>query len=61
MAIDANFCLKRKKVPKDSVDPSLSKGWGYFVEETAYKEYLGGHMHTVQEVCIISTQRFSHH
>ena len=61
MAIDANFRFKRKKVSKDSVDPSLSKGWGYFVEETAYKEYLGGHTHTVQEVRMISTQRFSRH
>ncbi|KAF8131200.1 hypothetical protein EV363DRAFT_1165737 [Boletus edulis] len=40
VAIDANFRLKRKKVSKDSVDPSLSKGWAYFVEESAYKTYL---------------------
>ncbi|KAG1851314.1 hypothetical protein DFJ58DRAFT_842202 [Suillus subalutaceus] len=40
VAIDANFCLKRCIVSKDSMDPSLSRGWAYFVEETAYKTYL---------------------
>ncbi|KAG1879782.1 hypothetical protein F4604DRAFT_1679367 [Suillus subluteus] len=40
VAIDANFRLKRCIVSKDSMDPSLSRGWAYFVEETAYKTYL---------------------
>ncbi|KAF8124209.1 hypothetical protein EV363DRAFT_1403314 [Boletus edulis] len=49
VAIDANFHLKQKKVSKDSVDPSLSQGWGYFVEETAYKDYLDQRKGIVQE------------
>ncbi|KAG1729494.1 uncharacterized protein EDB91DRAFT_1239214 [Suillus paluster] len=28
LAIDANFCLKRQIISKDTVDPSLSHGWG---------------------------------
>ncbi|KAG2750180.1 hypothetical protein P692DRAFT_20874680 [Suillus brevipes Sb2] len=40
LAIDANFRLKRKLVSSDSVDPSLNAGSCYFVEETAYKQYL---------------------
>ncbi|KIJ10047.1 hypothetical protein PAXINDRAFT_27756, partial [Paxillus involutus ATCC 200175] len=49
IAIDTNFRLKRKKVSKDSVDPSLSKGWAYFVEESAYKAHLESNNDTVQE------------
>ncbi|KAG1846721.1 hypothetical protein C8R48DRAFT_750579 [Suillus tomentosus] len=40
LAIDANFRLKRKLVSSDDVDPSLNAGWSYFVEDTAYKQYL---------------------
>ncbi|KAG2746737.1 hypothetical protein P692DRAFT_201840841 [Suillus brevipes Sb2] len=39
-AIDANFRLVRKNVSSDSVDPGLSKGWSYFVEETGFKLFL---------------------
>lgn len=39
-AIDANFCLIQKNVSSDSVDPGLSKGWSYFVEETSFKLFL---------------------
>ncbi|KAG1858459.1 hypothetical protein DFJ58DRAFT_715870 [Suillus subalutaceus] len=39
-AIDTNFCLVRKNVSSDSVDPGLSKGWSYFVEETGFKLFL---------------------
>ncbi|KAG1796689.1 uncharacterized protein HD556DRAFT_1306879 [Suillus plorans] len=39
-AIDANFRLVRKNVSSDSVDPGLSKGWAYFVEETSFKLFL---------------------
>ncbi|OJA09031.1 hypothetical protein AZE42_11088 [Rhizopogon vesiculosus] len=48
-AIDANFRLKRKHVSSSASDPGISKGWAYFVEESAYKEYLEGHKHTSQE------------
>ncbi|KAH7905178.1 hypothetical protein BJ138DRAFT_1231765, partial [Hygrophoropsis aurantiaca] len=50
VAIDANFRLKRKIVSKDSVDPSLGKGWAYFVEETAYKLHLIARQNDPQEV-----------
>ncbi|KIK47784.1 hypothetical protein CY34DRAFT_73368, partial [Suillus luteus UH-Slu-Lm8-n1] len=40
LAIDANFQLKRCLVSSDAKDPGLSRGWGYFVEERNYKEYL---------------------
>jgi hypothetical protein len=50
IAIDANFRLKRRAVSKDSVDPSLSQGWAYFVEETAYKSYLEANSSKAQEV-----------
>ncbi|KIJ12364.1 hypothetical protein PAXINDRAFT_163929 [Paxillus involutus ATCC 200175] len=49
VAVDANFRLKRKKVSKDAVDPSLSKGWAYFVEESDYKAFLNRHIDVVQE------------
>ncbi|KAG2112875.1 hypothetical protein DEU56DRAFT_874348 [Suillus clintonianus] len=49
VAIDANFRLKRKVVSKDSVDPSLSCGWGYFVEEHAYKAFLDDKSNISQE------------
>lgn len=54
LAIDANFRLKRRIVSKDSVDPSLSRGWAYFVE-TAYKTYLqtcSGNTQQVSFCCI---------
>ena len=35
---------------KDTTDPSLSQGWGYFVEETVYKAYLEQRAGEVQEV-----------
>ncbi|TDL14220.1 hypothetical protein BD410DRAFT_846231 [Rickenella mellea] len=40
LAMDANFRLKRKKVSSDAVDPALSKGWSYFVEERAFKDHI---------------------
>ncbi|KAI6032422.1 hypothetical protein EDC04DRAFT_2518762, partial [Pisolithus marmoratus] len=36
VALDTNFRLKQRAVSKDSNDPSLSKGWAYFVEESTY-------------------------
>ncbi|KIK78541.1 hypothetical protein PAXRUDRAFT_163737 [Paxillus rubicundulus Ve08.2h10] len=40
VAIDANFCLKHKAVSSNTVDPSQSGKWSYFVEENAYKHHL---------------------
>lgn len=50
IAIDANFRLKRRMVSKDSIDPGLSQGWAYFVEETEYKSYLKANDGSTQEV-----------
>ncbi|KIK42376.1 hypothetical protein CY34DRAFT_83691, partial [Suillus luteus UH-Slu-Lm8-n1] len=49
IAIDANFRLKRRAVSKDDTDPGLSRGWAYFVDETAYKSHLGQHSGNPQE------------
>jgi hypothetical protein len=49
VGIDANFKLKRKKVSSERVDPSLSHGWSYFVEEMKYKAFLGEHGKVPQE------------
>ncbi|KAG1731320.1 uncharacterized protein EDB91DRAFT_1238951 [Suillus paluster] len=49
VTINANFRLKRKVVSKDSVDPSLSHSWGYFVEESAYKAFLDDNSNISQE------------
>jgi hypothetical protein len=49
VGIDANFKLKRKKVSSEKADPSLSKGWSYFVEEKTYKTFLEQHKNQPQE------------
>ncbi|KIK13300.1 hypothetical protein PISMIDRAFT_31188 [Pisolithus microcarpus 441] len=55
VTLDTNFRLKRRAVSKDSNDPSLSEGWAYFVEESAYKLYLSCHTNDIQEVRLDST------
>ncbi|KAG1902462.1 uncharacterized protein F5891DRAFT_1186576 [Suillus fuscotomentosus] len=40
LAIDANFRLARKNVSSDEVDPGLSWGLSYFVEEHEFKSFL---------------------
>ena len=42
IAIDACFRLKRRAVSNEDKDPILGSGWGYFVEDTGYKEWLAG-------------------
>ncbi|KIM62429.1 hypothetical protein SCLCIDRAFT_24966 [Scleroderma citrinum Foug A] len=49
VALDANFRLRHRAVSSDENDPSLSRGWSYFVEETAFKTYLQDHKNDVQE------------
>jgi hypothetical protein len=50
VAIDANFRLKRRAISKDGIDPGLSRGWAYFVEETAYKSHVQQYSGKPQEV-----------
>ena len=40
VAIDANFRLKRRAISNEKRDPALGSGWGYFVEDGAYRQYL---------------------
>ncbi|KAG1860956.1 hypothetical protein F4604DRAFT_1882528 [Suillus subluteus] len=40
IAIDTNFRLAQKNVSSDKVNPGLSNGWSYFVEEKGYKTFL---------------------
>ncbi|KAG2108875.1 hypothetical protein DEU56DRAFT_874521 [Suillus clintonianus] len=55
VAIDANFRLKRRDVSNEDVDPSLSKGWAYFMEEKGYKTFLAQHLGDEQEPMLIHT------
>ncbi|KAG1799950.1 uncharacterized protein BJ212DRAFT_1488204 [Suillus subaureus] len=49
LAIDANFRLKHWMVLTDRKGPGLSQGWGHFVEENEYKQYLSNNGETLQE------------
>ena len=40
IAVDANFRLKRRAVSSNDRDPALGSGWGYFVEDTPYREHV---------------------
>ncbi|KAI1792316.1 hypothetical protein LXA43DRAFT_1093838 [Ganoderma leucocontextum] len=40
VAVDACFRLKHRNVSDETKDPILGSGWGYFVEDTGYKELL---------------------
>lgn len=40
VGLDVNFRLKRRMISSEATDPSLSKGWSYFVEEGDYKAFL---------------------
>ena len=42
VALDANFRLKRKNVSSNRIDPGLSKGWAYFVEDVKYRSCQRG-------------------
>ena len=50
VSLDANFCLKRRHISSDAKDPGLSRGWGYFVDDSKYKAYLNTHVDARQEV-----------
>ncbi|KAG6876918.1 hypothetical protein C0992_011369, partial [Termitomyces sp. T32_za158] len=48
IGIDANFCLKRKDVSSDTVNPDLGNGFAYFVQEKQYKQHLERHKDEVE-------------
>ena len=54
VALDANFRLRRRAVSNDQSDPSLSQGWAYFVEDTAFKKYLCDRKDDTQEACCLT-------
>jgi hypothetical protein len=43
VALDANFRLRRKMVSNEVKDPSLSRGFSYFVATEPYLEHLSQH------------------
>ncbi|KAG1744767.1 hypothetical protein EDB19DRAFT_1826912 [Suillus lakei] len=49
LAINANFRLCRHNKSSDQVDPGLSNGWSYFVEQTGFKEVLDASSGQLQE------------
>ncbi|KAK0496159.1 hypothetical protein EDD18DRAFT_1075053, partial [Armillaria luteobubalina] len=40
LAVDANFHLQRLNISSEENDPSLNKGYAYFVEEEAFRSHL---------------------
>ena len=56
VALDANFRLRHRAVLNDQSDPSLSQGWAYFVEDTAFKKYLCDHKNDTQEACLLTPE-----
>ncbi|KAG5223262.1 CxC2 domain-containing protein [Salix suchowensis] len=54
IGIDANFRLKRKNVSNDTLDPGLSRGWAYFVEDTAYQAHVASDETPVEKSSCVS-------
>lgn len=40
IALNANFRLRRRTISNEERDPAMSSGWGYFVEDKSYREFL---------------------
>ena len=40
LGLDANFCLKRLNVSKNTDDPGLNQGCAYFINDTSFRKYL---------------------
>lgn len=57
VAMDANFRMKRKKVSSEKLDPSLTGGCGYFVEEEGYQAHLKLHTAEKQDVSTLLLKR----
>ncbi|KAJ3543012.1 hypothetical protein NMY22_g3295 [Coprinellus aureogranulatus] len=49
IGLDANFRLKRKDVSNNVADPGLSRGYSYFVEDTAFRSALAPHKDDKEE------------
>ncbi|KAH7904863.1 hypothetical protein BJ138DRAFT_1130779 [Hygrophoropsis aurantiaca] len=57
IAVDANFRLRRSDVSSEEADPSLSQGWGFFVEETGFKAHIEKCAHIPQEKSTCSSHK----
>ncbi|KAG1740110.1 uncharacterized protein EDB91DRAFT_1237346 [Suillus paluster] len=49
LAMDANFRLYRHNKSSEQANPSLSRGWGYFIEQNGFKDVLDAYVGQVQE------------
>jgi hypothetical protein len=49
VGIDANFRMCRRNKLLEEADPSFSKGWAYFVEESGFKSVIDLHAGLSQE------------
>ena len=52
VALDANFRLRRRAVSNKVRNPALGSGWGYFVEDKQYRDYLKERVDN-DEVCAL--------
>ena len=50
LALDANFRMSRKAISSKGKDPSLTNGYGYFVDNAAFEAHLEAHKGERQEV-----------
>lgn len=53
IAINANFHLCCRNKSLEQADPSLNKGWAYFVEHNGFKDVLDAYASQVQEARLI--------
>jgi hypothetical protein len=60
LAINTNFWLKRQNISSNQADPSLSKGWVYFIDKKDYKAFLAKHLTDAQEVCDLLINKLIH-
>ncbi|KAJ7120873.1 hypothetical protein C8R44DRAFT_623095 [Mycena epipterygia] len=49
LAMDANFCLKRKDVSTEEKDPGLGKGWSFYCEVKVYMKHVTANWNQKQE------------
>ena len=54
VAVDACFRLKRRAVSNETKDPILGSGWGYFVEDTGYRDLLAAYSDQEEVRCLFN-------
>ena len=58
VALDANFRLRRRAISSEERDPALSSGWGYFVQDKPYREYLKSRVDNDEVMHALSVLRY---